>query len=103
MIRVADAGLHLPLAPTVGLLGFTPPVAARVGRIMRSPGIHARPDGAGRLVCIDPVEEVPPFDPHPSASLPQGAELMRRLPAAVAGGGRRAGRGASDGHPPDPG
>ncbi len=76
---VADAGLHLPLAPTVGLLGFTPPVAARVGRIIRSPGIHARPDGAGRLVCIDPVEEVPPFDPHPSASLPQGAELMRRL------------------------
>ena len=47
---VSDAGLHLPLAPTVGFLVFTPPVAARVGRVVHSPIIQARPDGAGRLV-----------------------------------------------------
>src|SRR5579864_6396778 len=76
---VSDAGLHLPLAPTGGLLAFTPPVPARVSRVVRSPAIHTRPDGAGRLVCISPREEVPPFDPRPSASLPEVRELGQRL------------------------
>jgi glycine/D-amino acid oxidase-like deaminating enzyme len=76
---VSDAGLHLPLAPTVGLLAYTPPVAARVGRVVRSPDIHTRPDGAGRLVCIGPMEAVPAFDPHPAASLPEVRELVERV------------------------
>ncbi len=76
---VSDAGLHLPLAPTAGLLAFTPPVAARVGRVVRAPEIHTRPDGAGRLVCIAPSEEAPPFDPRPSASMPEVLELVQRL------------------------
>ena len=76
---VSDAGLHLPLAPTVGLLGFTPPVPARVGRVVRAPEIHTRPDGAGRLVCIAPTEQLPPFDPRPSANVPEVRELARRL------------------------
>jgi glycine/D-amino acid oxidase-like deaminating enzyme len=76
---VSDAGLHLPLAPTVGLLAYTPPVAARVGRVVRSPDIHTRPDGAGRLVCIGPMEAVPAFDPHPAASLPEVRELVARV------------------------
>src|SRR5271165_5896155 len=45
-----DAGLHLPLAPTVGFLVFTPPVAANLGRVVRTPVIDTRPDGAGRLM-----------------------------------------------------
>jgi glycine/D-amino acid oxidase-like deaminating enzyme len=76
---VAEAGLHLPMASTVGLLAFTPPVAARVSRVVRSATIHTRPDGAGRLVCIDPHEVVPPFDPNPNATMPQAIELVRRL------------------------
>ncbi len=75
---VGDATLHLPMASTVGLLAFTPPVAARVGRVVRSPHIHLRPDGAGRLVCIDPDEVLPPFEPFPSASTPLAIELVRR-------------------------
>jgi glycine/D-amino acid oxidase-like deaminating enzyme len=75
---VSDAGLHLPLAPTVGLLAFTPPVAARVRRVVRAPEVHVRPDGAGRLMAISPREEVPPFDPLPPASLPQAREIVRR-------------------------
>jgi glycine/D-amino acid oxidase-like deaminating enzyme len=42
-----DAGLHLPLAPTVGFLVFTPPVAASLSRVVRTTVIDARPDGAG--------------------------------------------------------
>jgi glycine/D-amino acid oxidase-like deaminating enzyme len=76
---VSEAGLHLPLAPTMGLLGFTPPVPARVGRVVRAPDIHTRPDGAGRLVCIAPTEQVPPFDPRPSTAIPEVRELARRL------------------------
>jgi glycine/D-amino acid oxidase-like deaminating enzyme len=76
---VSEAGLHLPLAPTVGLLGFTPPVPARVGRVVRAPDIHTRPDGAGRLVCIAPAEQPPAFDPCPSPEIPQVRELARRL------------------------
>ena len=75
---VGDAELHLPMAPTIGLLAFTPPVAARVGRVVRSPVIHVRPDGAGRLVCIDPDEVLPPFEPYPSASTPLAIELVGR-------------------------
>ena len=45
-----DAGLHLPLAPTVGFLVFTPPVAASLSRVVRTTVIQARPDGAGRLM-----------------------------------------------------
>jgi len=37
-----DAGLHLPLAPTVGFLVFTPPVAASLSRVVRSPVIELR-------------------------------------------------------------
>jgi glycine/D-amino acid oxidase-like deaminating enzyme len=76
---VSDAGLHLPLAPTIGLLAFTPPVASRVGRVLRTPDVHTRPDGAGRLVCAAPNEAVRAFDPHPSASMPAVRELVRRV------------------------
>jgi glycine/D-amino acid oxidase-like deaminating enzyme len=76
---VSEAGLHLPLAPTVGLLGFTPPVPARLRRVVRAPDIHTRPDGAGRLVCIAPTEQVPPFDPRPSVATLEVRELAHRL------------------------
>jgi glycine/D-amino acid oxidase-like deaminating enzyme len=33
---VREAGLHLPLAPTVGFLVFTPPVAAGLNRVVRT-------------------------------------------------------------------
>ena len=46
-----DAGLHLPLAPTVGFLVLTPPVAG-LSRVVHAPVISARPDGAGWRCCI---------------------------------------------------
>jgi glycine/D-amino acid oxidase-like deaminating enzyme len=76
---VSDAGLHLPLAPTVGFLVFTPPVAARVGRVVRSPIIHARPDGAARLVLHwNPTDAAVAFEPRPSAATPEARDLVQR-------------------------
>src|ERR1700738_773588 len=45
-----DAGLHLPLAPTVGFLVFTPPVSTSLSRVVRTTVIDARPDAAGRQI-----------------------------------------------------
>jgi glycine/D-amino acid oxidase-like deaminating enzyme len=76
---VADAGLHLPLAPTVGFLVFTPPVGARLGRVIHSPLIQARPDGAGRLVLHwNATDATLAFDPRPSAAMPQARDLVQR-------------------------
>src|SRR5262249_12030602 len=67
-----DAGLHLPLAPTVGFLVFTPPVAASLSRVVRTPVIDARPDGAGRLMLHwNPTDAILSFDTKPSPSMPE--------------------------------
>jgi glycine/D-amino acid oxidase-like deaminating enzyme len=76
---MSDAGLHLPLAPTVGFLVFTPPVAARVGRVVHSPIIQARPDGAGRLVLHwNATDATLAFDARPAASMPEARDLVQR-------------------------
>jgi glycine/D-amino acid oxidase-like deaminating enzyme len=77
---VSDAGLHLPLAPTVGFLVFTPPVAARIRRVVHSPIVQARPDGAGRLVLHwNATDATLAFDPRPSPAMPEARDLVQRL------------------------
>ena len=49
----ADAQLHLPLSPRVGVLLFTRPAPTLLARIVRSPLVNMRPDGAGRLMLHD--------------------------------------------------
>ena len=74
-----DAGLHLPLAPTVGFLVFTPPVAASLSRVVRTTVIDARPDGAGRLMLHwNPTDATLGFDTGLSPSMPEARDLMRR-------------------------
>jgi glycine/D-amino acid oxidase-like deaminating enzyme len=76
---VREAGMHLPLAPTVGFLVFTPPVAASLGRVVRSPVIHTRPDGAGRLVLHwNPTDATLSIDSALNASMPEARDLVRR-------------------------
>jgi glycine/D-amino acid oxidase-like deaminating enzyme len=77
---VRDAGLHLPLAPTVGLLVFTPPVATSLSRVVRSPIIHARPDGAGRLMLIsnNAVSSMLSIDTKPTPDMPEARDLVAR-------------------------
>src|SRR5271154_6575182 len=74
-----DAGLHLPLAPTVGFLVFTPPVAADLSRVVRSTVIDARPDGAGRLLLHwNPTDATLSFDTRLSPSMPEARDLVGR-------------------------
>ena len=74
-----DAGLHLPLAPTVGFLVFTPPVAASLGRVIHAPMISTRPDGAGRLMLHwNETDRALGFDAKLSPSMPQARDLVRR-------------------------
>jgi len=77
---VREAGLHLPLAPTVGLLVFTPPVATSLNRVVRGSVINARPDGAGRLMLHwDPTDATLGFDHPLSPSMPEARDLVRRV------------------------
>jgi glycine/D-amino acid oxidase-like deaminating enzyme len=74
-----DAGLHLPLAPTVGFLVFTPPVAVSLSRVVRSTVIHTRPDGAGRLLLHwNATDARLSFDTRLSPSMPEARDLVRR-------------------------
>ncbi|MGO4722589.1 MULTISPECIES: NAD(P)/FAD-dependent oxidoreductase [unclassified Inquilinus] len=74
-----EPGLRIPLAPTAGLLVFTPPVATGLDRVLQAPDCHIRPDGAGRLlVCRNDAEFDPAAAPRPSVDLPEVRDLLRR-------------------------
>jgi glycine/D-amino acid oxidase-like deaminating enzyme len=90
--RVAAlAGARVPLAPTVGLLVFTPPVATCLRRVVRAPQCHMRPDGAGRLVLqMDDTDGAVTADTTPAPDLRAAQDLVRRaarvLPALEGAG-----------------
>jgi glycine/D-amino acid oxidase-like deaminating enzyme len=74
--RVPD--LRLPLAPTTGFIVFTPPVATGIRRLIHAPGVHLRPDGAGRLmVHSDAIDDLVSLDMKPHPTMPQALEVMR--------------------------
>ena len=76
---VGEAGPHLPLAPSVGFLVFTPPVAASLSRVVHTPVINARPDGAGRLMLHwDATDPTIAIDRDPVPSMPEAIDLVRR-------------------------
>ncbi|HEX5327862.1 MAG TPA: FAD-dependent oxidoreductase [Acetobacteraceae bacterium] len=76
---VRDAGLHLPLAPTVGFLVFTPPVAVGLSRVVRTPMIHARPDGAGRLMLHwNPTDATLSIDTKATPDMAEARDLVTR-------------------------
>jgi glycine/D-amino acid oxidase-like deaminating enzyme len=76
---VREAGLHLPLAPTVGFLVFTPPVASSLNRVVRTTVIDTRPDGAGRLILHwNPTDAAMRFDSTLSPAMPEARDLVQR-------------------------
>jgi glycine/D-amino acid oxidase-like deaminating enzyme len=91
---------QIPMTPSLGFLVFTPPVAAGVRRIVRTPLCNLRPDGAGRLMLQhEPFEQDFTFESPPDPSCSQALEMVRRasllfphlaevLPEAVRIGGR---------------
>lgn len=74
----ADAQ-QIPLAPSAGLMLFTPPLAHAVRHVIFSPEVHIRPDGAGRLlICRNDLEV--PVDAAPVNHL---IDVRRLLQAAA--------------------
>ncbi len=83
--RIAeDPALQIPLAPTVGFIVFTPPVATSVSRLIHSSIVHLRPDGAGRLMMRENVfDSQVTLETRPSPDLPQSIEVMRRAATII--------------------
>lgn len=74
-----DPSLNIPLAPTVGFIVYTPPVAVSVGRLIHSPAVRLRPDGAGRLMLrIEAMDKRVAADEATSPTMPQAVEIMNR-------------------------
>ncbi|WP_369208307.1 NAD(P)/FAD-dependent oxidoreductase [Streptomyces sp. PU-14G] len=89
----AASGLSLPMADpqaagsaTVGLLGYTAPLATRLGRVLTTPELNVRPEGGGRLVVqgldLD-VDADPAAPPRPDGA--HARELVGRLRGLLAG------------------
>jgi len=75
-----EAGLRLPLSPTVGFLVFTPPVATGLSRVVRTPLIDARPDGAGRLMLHwNPTDATLSIDTKVGPDMPEARDLVARV------------------------
>jgi glycine/D-amino acid oxidase-like deaminating enzyme len=47
------AGVHIPVGREPGRLVYTAPVATTLRRLVHAPGVHFRPDGAGRVVLAE--------------------------------------------------
>lgn len=76
---VRDTALHLPLKPTLGLLAITPPAATGLSRVLHTPGVNLRPDGAGRLMLhADDTDEGLEEASTPASIASAAALLMDR-------------------------
>ncbi|MGH7115492.1 MAG: NAD(P)/FAD-dependent oxidoreductase [Stellaceae bacterium] len=74
-----DDGLRLPLAPTVGFLVFTPPVASSLSHVLSCPTIDMRPDGAGRLMLHwTEIDETLAPETRPNPGMPEARDLVER-------------------------
>lgn len=84
----ATAGYSIPLADpeaagtaAVGLLGYTPPLSARIARVLMTPALNIRPDGGGRLIL-----QALDLDPHADPRRPPapGGAIARHLAQRLA-------------------
>jgi glycine/D-amino acid oxidase-like deaminating enzyme len=85
-----DAGppaeLQIPLQPTVGFLVFTPPAPTLLSRVLRTPLVDLRPDGAGRLMLHDndtdrELELTSPISP----TMPQAVRMVEKATRLLPG------------------
>jgi glycine/D-amino acid oxidase-like deaminating enzyme len=82
---VAGAPEHqVPLAPTVGLIAYTPAVGVKLKRALRTPLVNMRPDGGGRfLLRSNELDRLVAADAEPRVDHPQAQELLRRAKATI--------------------
>ena len=79
------AGLEIPVGREPGRLIYTAPVATTLRRLIHAPGVHFRPDGAGRIVLAERSHDqvVPEGPPEPAtgwAATDSVASVARHLP-----------------------
>ena len=75
-----DPHLHIPLAPRVGVLVFTRPAPTLLGRIVRTPLVDMRPDGAGRLMLHDnAIDQEFTLDSPVGPAMPQAVRLVENV------------------------
>lgn len=77
---IVQASEHrIPLAPTLGIVAYTPPVGAPLRSALRTPLVNMRPDGGGRfLLRSNELDRLLASDEGALPSHPQAQELMRR-------------------------
>ena len=77
---VGDSAFQIPLAPTLGLIAYTPPVGSAVRKVLRTPDLNVRADGGGRLLLrANDLDETLRADDTPQRGHPAAQELARRL------------------------
>ena len=76
----ANADLQIPLAPRVGVLVFTRPAPTMLARILRTPLVDMRPDGAGRLMLHDnAIDTEFELDSPVGPTMPQALRMTENL------------------------
>jgi glycine/D-amino acid oxidase-like deaminating enzyme len=76
----ADAHLHIPLSPRVGVLVFTRPAPTMLARIVRTPLVDMRPDGAGRLMLHDnAIDQDFRIDSPVGPTMPHAVRLVENV------------------------
>ena len=94
----ATAGYSVPLADpeapgtaTVGFLGYSTPIPARISRVLMTPQLNIRPEGGGRLVlqALDLDQHADPGRP-PSPDGTIARQLAERLARVLRSGERPA-------------
>lgn len=95
---MANPHLRIPMAPRLGFLAFTPPGATTLSRVLRTPIVDMRPDGAGRLMlhdndidkAVDLDTPLPPTMKQAEAMTKAAARLIPMLAGIAPEGVRRA-------------
>jgi glycine/D-amino acid oxidase-like deaminating enzyme len=82
---VGHAGAHVPMiemtqgSRSLGLLGYTAPVATQVGRVISSPGVNVRPDTPGRYVLQgNDLDRLAVPGGVPASDGREASEILRR-------------------------
>ncbi|HEV7256992.1 MAG TPA: FAD-binding oxidoreductase [Bosea sp. (in: a-proteobacteria)] len=75
---------RIPLAPTLGIVAYTPPSGARLHSALRTPLVNMRPDGGGRfLLRSNELDRLLETDEGAVPAHPQAQELMRRAAKTI--------------------
>jgi glycine/D-amino acid oxidase-like deaminating enzyme len=79
------AGVEIPFDRVPGRLIYTTPVASTLRRVIHAPGVHFRPDGAGRILLAEYAHDQVWQDPAEAWSAEQSLQAVAAHFPALAG------------------